>query len=62
MLAANFNDSNPGRHIKLWGTLEPGQPVPNRTVPLFAKGVMRADFDVEIDGYQKGKLAVFSAP
>ncbi|MEZ5257423.1 MAG: hypothetical protein R2705_11185 [Ilumatobacteraceae bacterium] len=51
----------PGRHIKLWGMLEPGQPVPKRTVLLFTKA-MRADFDVEVDGYSKGKLAVFSAP
>lgn len=62
VLASNFNDSNPERHIKLWGTLEPGQPVPKRTVPLFAKGVMRGDFDVEVAGYHKGKLAIFSAP
>ena len=62
VLAANFNDSNPERHIKLWGCLTPGQSVPRRTVPLFAKGVMRADFDVEVEGYHKGKLAVFSAP
>ncbi|MEZ5218682.1 MAG: hypothetical protein R2715_19340 [Ilumatobacteraceae bacterium] len=41
--------------------LEPGQPVPKRTVLLFTKA-MRADFDVEVDGYSKGKLAVFSAP
>jgi hypothetical protein len=57
-----LNDSNPERHIKLWGCMEPGQPVPARTVPLFAKGVLRADFDVEVDGYHKGKLTVFSAP
>jgi hypothetical protein len=42
--------------------LEPGQPIPKRTIPLFAKGIMRVDFDVEVDGYSKGKLAVFSAP
>jgi len=62
VLASNFNDSNPERHIKLWGTLEPGKGVPKRTVPLFAKGVLRADFDVEVDGYHKGKLVIFSAP
>jgi hypothetical protein len=62
VLASNFNDSNPGRHVKLWGMLEPGQPIPKRTIPLFAKGIMRVDFDVEVDGYSKGKLAVFSAP
>lgn len=62
VLAANFNDSNPERHIKLWGCMEPGQPVPKRTIPLFARGVLRSDFDVEVDGYHKGKLAIFSAP
>jgi len=62
VLASNFNDSNPARHIKLWGCLGPGQPVPKRTTPLFTRGVLRADFDVEVDGYHKGKLAVFSAP
>ena len=51
VLASNFNDSNPGRHVKLWGMLEPGQPIPKRTIPLFAKGIMRVDFDVEVDGY-----------
>ncbi len=62
VIATNFNDSNPERPIKLWGCIEPGSPIPQRTLPLFARGVLRSDFDVEVDGYTKGKLAVFSAP
>lgn len=62
VVAANFNDANPQRHVKLWGCLGPNQPVPQRTIPLFARGVMRTDLDVEIEQYLRGKIALFSAP
>lgn len=62
VVAANFNDANPQRHVKLWGCLQPGQAVPRRTLPLFARGVMRTDLDIEVEQYLKGKIALFSAP